>query len=540
MKHLGLHEFPQNMTAHDALVYSVALMDKLNIPFHKSLSGFEFGDLFTESNVVKFVNNEGDINPLLDLNNDDLIKSLLLSEMMFDDFFNYGTELQNSNSFHTKLELEQDVFQHDINFVTDATVYVDSTTSVNIIELKFDDNAMATSIGTTLTLYLSSGLPLFTKFNDSVDSTVIELMITFTSVDIVDDVVILVMSDSITIDTLLSTDSIEIITFKFIDVLTEDPTITLPPHYHTLSQISNLVEQTNVEDGYLKFSGTDIKFGFDWSLQLDKGRIVNSVFEKNQSRQLERETHFVVNSSNSTFEDSVGYTLTEIDLGGGVFINEYDSTSVDIILRDKIELITNRGWLAANNTVTSLSDFTNFQNSYLVEIVEFNYDYIFGIENTENVGSLINVKYEQVDKTSINTITSYEIDIDLNKITAIAGYQDITIIQPNINTIPTTASQYFPIMKDAKSDILLIKPTKFENNNSDTRLNLVDRSLLSVTLNDSTNTTIELMIEEFDYILNVQTTVMETFTTDTKIILDAGMYKIKTNTDMYTYNVIYY
>jgi len=58
-------------------------------------------------------------------------------------------------------------------------------------------------------------------------------------------------------------------------------------------------------------------------------------------------------------------------------------------------------------------------------------------------------------------------------------------------------------MKDAKSDILLIKPTKFENNNSDTRLNLVDRSLLSVTLNDSTNTTIELMIEEFDYILNV-------------------------------------
>jgi len=102
----------------------------------------------------------------------------------------------------------------------------------------------------------------------------------------------------------------------------------------------------------------------------------------------------VVNSSNSTFEDSVGYTLTEIDLGGGVFINEYDSTSVDIILRDKIELITNRGWLAANNTVTSLSDFTNFQNSYLVEIVEFNYDYIFGIENTENVGSLINVKYE--------------------------------------------------------------------------------------------------------------------------------------------------
>jgi len=51
--------------------------------------------------------------------------------------------------------------------------------------------------------------------------------------------------------------------------------------------------------------------------------------------------------------------------------------------------------VALNNLYSKISsDYTNFQDKYLVEIIEFNYDYIFGTYSIEDINFLITSHYQ--------------------------------------------------------------------------------------------------------------------------------------------------
>lgn len=541
MKHLGLHEFPQKTVTEDATVFNNILLNKLNIPFHKDINGAEFGDMFTESNVVKFVNNEGEINLLLDINNDDVIKNLLVSEMIFDDFFNYNKDLQISNSFHTKLELEEDIFQKELNFQTDATLYVDATTLVNIIELDFTDSTISTEVYNRFVEYLSSGLPLFTRYINTIDSTVIEQMSIFLTVDKVDDTMILTVKVP-NFNALLSTNRVEILTFKFVDNDISEPMVSLPPHTHSLSHLYDLLTNTNTVNGYIKLDGTDAKLDFEQNLQLKSGRVINSILSKQWSEQLKNETKFAVSTKNSITEDVVGYNSTIIDLGNDTTIIEYDITSVEITFRDSLKLYSDSGQVATNNLYSKVtSDYTTFQEKYLVEIIEFNYDYIFGSESINDINFLITSHQQQQDKTSINDLQEYNIDLVNKKIICVAGYYDITLFQPTITTIPDVLLNYISICKDYEKSVLLIKPIIYNNLNGDFRLNLNDSHLLRLEFNDSTASTLLLQIKKFNILSGIQENQFAMdMSVDADLMLERGMYKIKTNTDTYSYNVIYY
>ena len=86
-QHLGLQKF-NKIEAKKITSENLILSNKLNLPFHKDMVSSDFGDMYTENNVVKFVNNKSDAVTLLDLSNDDILKSLMVSEVLFDDFLN--------------------------------------------------------------------------------------------------------------------------------------------------------------------------------------------------------------------------------------------------------------------------------------------------------------------------------------------------------------------------------------------------------------------------------------------------------------------
>ena len=186
-QHLGLQKFnkieSKKITNEDLI-----LSNKLNLPFHKDLIKPSFGDLYTESNVVKFINNEIESITLLDLSNDDLLKTLLVSEVLFDDFLNCNESNQTSNSFNNILTLNQDIFQNVINTYTDATIYFDSTINLNIIELQFIDNIISEEINNKLLPYITAELPILFKFINTLDSTAFDQMVVINSIELLNDI----------------------------------------------------------------------------------------------------------------------------------------------------------------------------------------------------------------------------------------------------------------------------------------------------------------------------------------------------------------
>jgi hypothetical protein len=258
MKHLGLQEFLGTADINNAKVFSGNILNKLNVPLHRDVDGVTFGDLFSESNVLKFVDSNSSINILLDLNNDDIVKTLLLSEFVFDNFFNYGKTLQDSNSFNTKLDITSDFIQYKLDIDTDMTAYVDSSTNKNTIKIEIVENTQA--VADTLIQYISNSFPLHTVFRNTVDNTSIENSVVFTSVDVDDTSILLTVLDTyIAFSNLENCNNIIIKTFEIVDVIKTENEITLPPHPHVLSNITDLEANTNNDNGYVRLTDRNLR-----------------------------------------------------------------------------------------------------------------------------------------------------------------------------------------------------------------------------------------------------------------------------------------
>jgi hypothetical protein len=183
MKYLGKHEFSGLADINEGKIFNADILNKLSIPLHKDISEPSFGDIFTENNSVNFVDNEGDINLLLDLKNDDIVKALITSELVFDNFFNYGEEYNVSNSFHSKVDIESsDFIQNNISINTECVLYSDTTSNFNVLEFNLNSEASVSALIGDIAEFISAKLPLNTILTDTTTGLTSTNMIKFTSI----------------------------------------------------------------------------------------------------------------------------------------------------------------------------------------------------------------------------------------------------------------------------------------------------------------------------------------------------------------------
>lgn len=265
----------------------VVVSDKLNAPIRVSVGENTFGDLLITGDNLKFIDADNNFRAVADVGNNDVLKSIILSEITFDNLYNFGKSKLDSQSYHVDIESE-DFETWEINVTYDTTIYNDAT---NIPYLKFiiGDSTAALDLFNKLTKYSEVGIPVKSRFyNDFTDST--------TSYDRV----IMKFYDNVSYDSenynvdvqldfteTLFLDSTEfviehadLITFDIVDTTSPTEYQSFPAHQHLLEQISDLDENTNNINGYTKLVDGNLKIDDTWTLWLKQSRINGTIFQK--------------------------------------------------------------------------------------------------------------------------------------------------------------------------------------------------------------------------------------------------------------------
>lgn len=510
MRHLGTQSFTNIDTTGEANIFDCNILNKINVPLHRPLTTPIFGDLFMETNTLKITNGENEVNALLDINNPDILKTILLNEIVYDEFFNYNKPLEQSNSFHNEIDLSTNITQVNINDTFDCTSNQDNT-ALPLLDIQFNDQLYAEETFLTLLDLSSNSIPLRTILyydNTSYDNTSTVHMIYFDNItynNITKKITLLLNSsynsNLVSDMTNVEITSITINTFLFKDTENIDNYIGMPNHYHQLKDISDMTSNTNVENGYIKFTNNDIKFDMPWNLQVDKFKIKDSYFTKDQSDNIIKKNIFDIKMTRTAFEDDLVYTDTTVQLGQD-FVIEYTFNELLINTTELIELSTNDDQEINRTKQFTLSDTTEHVNSYLVEYLKFDFNRL--IDPTSlGVNDVMDVYYQQVTKSSINDPSLQIYSITDNTITTINCYYDIQITQPNINTIPFTIIQRVNLYKDDYGNIQISVPQIYKDIIGEKHFAIKNDSNLYITF-DNTSFPIDLQIYSLDLITNTQ------------------------------------
>jgi hypothetical protein len=84
-----------------------------------------------------------------------------------------------------------------------------------------------------------------------------------------------------TFNNIVDVDIIEITinTHKVTNSLDLKKYINLPNHQHVVEDIKDLVEYTNTENGFVKLNNKKLAFDFNWTAEIDRFSIKESLFE---------------------------------------------------------------------------------------------------------------------------------------------------------------------------------------------------------------------------------------------------------------------
>lgn len=514
MRHTGLQQFTNTDTTGEAKTFNLNILNQLSVPLHRPLDGPVLGDLFFETNNLKVVNNDNEVNQLLDLGNSDIIKSLLVSEILFDEFLNYNKPLEEANSFHNKIDVNSEQFiQIEINNTFDCTTNQDDLPT---IEVYFEDNLLAERIFTNLLELGSNDIPIHTTF----DSTNIH-MVYYDNIlyDNVNNKILVILNSSfneIVLSDITNTEitEISIDMFLLVDNEVRDNYIGLPNHYHQLKDINDMTSNTNTENGFIKLNNSEIKLDFPYKQFVDKFGVNNSLLEKDQSDNILKKKLFDIKITNDSFNDEIVYTDTTIDLGNDEYAIEYTFTEYIINSTDTIELSTNDNQELNITNNFSITDTTAHQHSYLVEFLKFDFSKLISPLN-QGVINPFSLTYLQIPKSEIDTPNLQIYKINDTTITTINCYQDIQIIQPNINTVPFTLIQRTNLYKDDQGNIQLTIPTIYKSLSGEKHFTIKGPSDLYIDF-DTTAFPINLDIYILDLITNEQTLVDTQDLTDSK------------------------
>ena len=544
MRHTGLQLFKDIDVSNDAKINKANIIDKLSIPIRRSVDTNTFSDLFIENDELNQLNYYNNIIAVLDLNNPDALKSLLLSEIVFDDFFNFNKSFVESGSFHTIIKQDDiDSNQLDINLLTDCTCNQDIT-SVPSINIHNVDVSILDKIYYNLSKANANNIPINTNFIDSTNKFHNHMVFydnilyspTLSTIYIYLDST---ENELVLID-ITNVDIIEI-DFKVITIssdLISDTYQELPNHYHKIKDLSNLDEHTNNLNGFQRFiNNNQIKFDFDQDLFVNTFKLKNSFFEKRYNVNLLNKKLFNVNLNILQSTTDLKYDIKEIDLGGGNIVYEYHFSSLNFEADTIIELSTTDNQTIYNEKLYSISDTTQHDTQYLVEILKFDYNLLIS-SNTVNKTDVIDIYYEQIDKTSIddNIVEIYKINDQT--VYTINAYQDIEIIQSNINTIPYSNISKHLLYRDIDKNIIINIPKEYNGIEKQLDLTLINDSDFYITF-DTTNVVTQLDIYQLDIFTDKQEFINSYDISDSnkKLTLPRGRVKFINSNELNRFNI---
>lgn len=529
MKHLGTQIF-NKIDSTSVKSDEVNVIDKLSIPIRKSIAGNSFSDLFIESSTTKFIDNFNKIVPILDLGDSNSLKSLILSEDTFDNYYNYGKKRENTGSFNTDIKLNNgELSQYDINIKSDIKIkLVDSTTSYPFIEVQ--DSTSNQDLYLNLLKYVTDKIPVNSIFSDNTNyNNNIMLFINNISYNSITNVISILTDDTISIYDDSSTYnivSLEINTLYIADSTSEYYEI-LPNHKHYIKNIADLEENTNARNGYLRLSEDFLDLDFIQKMALPVGIIRGSTFTQNHTNILTKSNLFTANIIKQDNGSGIDYITNEIILGDTT-VYEYYFNNISLDFIDNMILTCDNNYTLYSALVNNINDTTNYQTNYLVEILTFKFDSFFKGEDSTDIAKTIDINYIQVDKTYIDsgTYDLYDLDYINNKITTINGYYNFNVIQPNVNTIPDLLLEYYPLYKDTNGNVLLTIPKVYKDNNSTFEISIEKDTDIFVEFDSTVNVTLDI------YSFNIFTNNQDQITSQTNVELtlfdnlNRGRYKI--------------
>jgi len=259
MKHLGKQTF-NKIESEDIKTFTANAVDSLNVPLHKSVAGNKFGDVLIEGDTLKIYDNYNISRPITDLYNPDIIKSLLLSEILFDDFFNFDKTLNDSESFNAEINMDTDVIQYSINELNDMTIINDTTALVTILEI---DSTNIIELYSTLLVYVANSIPIRTTFYDNTTyENMIMLYINSISYNSYSNRINMILYNDNPIlhdSTIYDIVKIKLETFDLKNVEAEKIYVNLPHHKHIIEELTDLPSVTNNENGYMRLSNNILR-----------------------------------------------------------------------------------------------------------------------------------------------------------------------------------------------------------------------------------------------------------------------------------------
>lgn len=466
MRHTGKQEFKDIEVTNNSEIYKTSIIDKLNVPIRRSLPNYEYADLFMEANALSIIDSNNYIRQLLDIHNSDIIKSLLTSELFYDEFMNF--DKTDTGSFNEKIDINDAGFdQYKLNNTYDITTVQDST-SIPAIVIKLDTVEEGDNIYSNLIEYSSYDIPIRTELVDSLNNNYV-YMIYYDSLlqDTEDKELTIYLNSNNNQSTMTDLTNINLIeitlnNFIFKDISSIKNYIKLPYHYHKLNEIEDIDNNTNNENGYIKLNNSTLELNFPQKLNPDQFILKDSFFTKDQKNDLLNNKLFNINCNEDSFSAEVNYTDTTIDLGGGSFIIEYSYTDTNIDIGNTIKLETKNSQeinLSSNQSIYMTDQYNNY---YLAEVLKFSYNNIINSDNT-GVTDTIDTYYQWIDKTSIDENIIQIYDITDNTVTVINNYYDIEIVQPNINTIPFILINNNKLYKDDDGNVQISIPIEYNN-----------------------------------------------------------------------------
>lgn len=537
MKHLGKQTF-NKIESEDIKTFSNNVLDSLNIPLHKSIHGNKFGDIIIDADTLKIYDNYNNSRAIADLNNPDILKSLILSEIIFEDFLNFNKSRTEAISFNTDMTIGTDMVQYTIDEICDMTIINDATTVI-ILEI---DSTDASLLYSKMIVYISNTLPIRATFYDN--STYENTMMLYINSIIYDNYsnrinLTLYQDNQILIDcTTYDIIRLKLETFSYNDNYFEKKYIDMPYHYHTTTELSDLVSMTNTTNGYTKLSNNILRLPqSNQTLFGGIKRLYGTPLYKECIDDIQYSKLLKLYIDKSNVISNATYITNEIDLGDSSTF-EYYSNGLEIAFNERLWATTDTNYKAYRDYSTVLSDDTTYITKYLVEIVTFNYNTLVVGEDSTNIDSIVNIKYDWIDKTIIDTESYITYNNNFVDGTAIIynGYYNINLIQPNINTIPTLLVQYNNIYKDMNGQSQLRIPKIYDNISTPIHLNIDNLVKIYLLFDTTSDATID--IYEFDIMLNIYTLSKSVDNSTNIFNLDCGKYKFVTTNLFNNYKLI--
>jgi hypothetical protein len=180
---------------------------------------------------------------------------------MYNDIFNYSESFEKTNSFHTIINYDSNITQHNIDI--DLNVILTKDNSNLLLSFTFTESSLAQIQYNNILQYISSNIPLFTRFKNITDSTTVDQMVLFTNAELNVKTLKLTFKDNNIYDIIKNTEKVEISSFALTNNNKDIPYIKLPEHQHKLEDCKDIDNFTNKVDSYLKLKNKQLQLDFE-------------------------------------------------------------------------------------------------------------------------------------------------------------------------------------------------------------------------------------------------------------------------------------